>query len=122
MPRKEPLSPGDFFTSTAARKAGLTDEFWLEAYKLFIEEARRGLNPRGNPFHVERTFRVPFREGHVDVLVRSQPEPREWMILRFTAFPSADEREVQQVDRFYMSCESRPALGEAVLPDAGWRW
>ena len=73
-------------------------------------------------FEMARTVRVAFDRGRADVLVRSQPEPREARILRFTAFAAGDEAEVRQVDRLYWLDEDRPVLGEALLPDDNLRW
>ena len=73
-------------------------------------------------FHVARTVRAPFRGEHVDVLVRSQPEPREELILSFTAFRADAGEKVRQVSRSYKRRESRPVIGEAALMDAGGTW
>ncbi len=117
-----PITSDDFFSNAAAREAGFSDQFWYHAYTLYMEEVERDSSPSFDKYFIERTVRVPFGQGYIDVLVRSQPEPREEVIMRLTAFPSGDEREVPQLSRVYMREEKRPVLGEASLLDAGWRW
>ena len=39
-------------------------------------------------WEVVRTVRGPFDSGHFDVLVRLQPDGREYCALRFTLFPA----------------------------------
>lgn len=122
MTERPPITAAAFFTSSASREAGLTDEFWFRAYTLYKEELNSVAGASFDIFEMARTVRVPFDRGHADVLVRSQPEPREARILRFTAFAAGDEAEVRQVDRLYWLDEDRPVLGEAVLPDDNIRW
>ncbi len=117
-----PITSFDFFINAAARKAGLSDQFWNHAYTLYLEEVDRDPSGSFEKYDIERTIRVPFRHGHIDVLARPQPESREERIMRLTAFPAGDEQEVRQVSRGYRRNESRPILGEAALLDAGQRW
>ena len=122
MNEKSPITAADFFINSASREAGLTDEFWFRAYTLYLEEVNSVAVVSFDVFEMARTVRVPFDRGHADVLVRSQPEPREARILRFTAFAAGDEAEVRQMDRLYWLDEDRPVLGEALLPDDNLRW
>ena len=89
--RRAPSGSGDFFTSSAARQAGLTDDFWRRVYALYIEEVNRDPVRTFDQFHIARTVRAPFPGEYLDELVRSQPEPREELIPRFTAFPPDPE-------------------------------
>ncbi len=122
MTERPPITAADLFINSAAREAGLTDGFWFRAYNLYMEEVNSVAGMSFDVFEMARTVRVPFEQGHADVLVRSQPESREVRILRFTAFAAGDEAEVRQVDRLYWLDEDRPVLGEAVLPDDNLRW
>ena len=122
MYRNSPITAADFFSDSAAREAGLSDEFWFRAYTLYLEEVKSVAGASFDVFEMVWTVRVPFGRGRADVLVRSQPEPREARILRFTAFTAGGEDEVRQVDRLYWLDEDRPVLGEAVLPDDNLRW
>ena len=114
-------TPSDFFVNAAAREAGLSNDVWHQAYTLFKREADKEM-----PFDAyerERTFRVSSKGGPVDVMVRCQPDPREALILRFTAFPAGPGAEVRQLSRAYRrDGESRPVLGEAALLDARHSW
>ena len=89
--RRPPSGSGDFFTGSAARQADLTDDFWRDAYALYIEEVNRDPVRSFHQFHIAQTVRASFSGEYFDVLVRSQPEPREELILRFTAFPADPE-------------------------------
>ena len=122
MNERPPIGPADFFSDSAAREAGLTDEFWFRAYTLYMEEVSSARSASFDWYEIERTVRVPFGQGHTDVLVRSQPEPREQRILRLTAFAAIDGDEVRQLSRLYWLDEDRSILGEALLPNAGMRW
>ena len=114
-------TPSDFLVNAAAREAGLSNDVWHQAYILFKREADKEMT--FDAYERERTFRVPSKGGTVDVLVRCQPEPRETLILRFTAFPAGPEAEVHQLSGFYrLDGESRPVLGEAALLDARHSW
>ena len=117
-----PITPSDFFSDAAAREAGFTDQFWYRAYILYLDELARDPSRSFAKYDIERTLRIPFQRGYVDVLVRAQPEPREERVLRFTAFPAGDEPGIRRVSRVYRYEETRPVLGEAALLDAGWRW
>ena len=111
----------DFFVNAAAREAGLSNDVWHQAYTLFRREADREMT--FDAYERERTFRVPSEGGPVDVLVRCQPDPREYLILRFTAFPAGPGAEVRQLSGWYRrDGESRPVLGEAALLDVRHSW
>lgn len=113
------ITASDFFSTTAAREAGFTDEFWYDAYGLYLDALAQD---KSFDLETERTFRVSFGQGHVDVLVRGQPEPREFFSVRFTAFPAEDTTEPRQIRRWYTDDETRPVLGEAALLDSNFRW
>ena len=116
------ITPSSFFSNAAATEHGFTDEFWYRVFGLYLEAVARDPDPSFDKHEVERTIRVPFREGHVDVLVRCQPEPREFGVLRFTVFPASDGDGVREIPRRYMRDASRPVLGEGALLDAYNRW
>ena len=124
MPKAEPVTNCDFFTNTAALEAGLTQQFWYQAYLKFLEDTESDTTTPGfEMYDIARTVRIQFHHKHIDVLVRCQPEPREHRIIRLTAFPAGDERRAPQLSRWYRHLgESRTVLGEAVLLDAGQRW
>ena len=122
MVQRPPITPNHFFSDHAAREAGFTEQFWYQAYQLFLDEENRDPNPSLDKFFIARTIRAPFRQDFVDVLVRMQPEPGEYSSLRFTVFPAGNEPEVRQVSRWYSSNETRPVLGEGVLLDANFPW
>ena len=122
MAPRPPITPNDFFSNPAARESGFTEQFWYQAYQLFLDEENRDPNPSLDKFFIARTIRAPFKQHFVDVLVRMQPEPGEYSSLRFTAFPAGEEPEVRQVIRWYSSDETRPVLGEGVLLDANFPW
>lgn len=122
MAPRPPITPNHFFSNPAAREAGFTEQFWYQAYQLFLDEENRDPNPSLDKFFIARTIRAPFRQNFVDVLVCMQPEPGEYSSLRFTAFPAGEEQEVRQVSRWYSSDETRPVLGESVLLDANFPW
>ena len=122
MTERLPITAADFFSNSASREAGLSDEFWFRAYNLYIEQVNSVAGMSFDAFEMAWTVRVPFDRGYADVLVRSQPEPREARILRLTAFAAGDEADVRQVDRLYWLDEDRPVLGEALLPDDNIRW
>lgn len=89
--RRLPSGSGDFFTGSATRQAGLTDDFWRRVYAPYLEDVNRDPVWSFDQFHIARTVRASFRGEYFDVLVRSQPEPREELILRFTMFPADPE-------------------------------
>ena len=89
---------------------------------LYMEEVSSDRRASFDWYEIERTVRVPFGQGHTDVLVRSQPEPREERILRLMAFAAAGGDEFRQMSRLYWLDEDRSILGEALLPNAGMRW
>ncbi len=114
-------TPADFFVNAAATEAGLSTDVWYQAYVLFRYEAAKEMT--FDAYERERTVRVPSKGGPVDVLVRCQPDPREALIFRFTAFPAGPGAQVHQLSRAYRrDGESRPVLGEAALLDARHSW
>lgn len=121
------ITAADFFWNAAAQDAGFSSSFWVEAYQLFVDAVEQDPSPSlDGRWHTARTVRVPFQQGQVDVLIRTQPESREHLVLRFTAFPASDGPEPRQLGRGYWyqgdGQETRPVLGEAVLPDTWNRW
>ncbi len=87
MPETE--SNHDFFFSDGAREAGLTQRFWHQAYLMFIKLAEESTSmPAFDIYDIARIVRVRFGQGHLNVLVRCQPDPREYRIYRLTAFAS----------------------------------
>lgn len=118
------ITPKDFFSNAAAREAGFTEEFWYQAYQLYLDEAERDPDRSLDKFDIPRTVRMAFNQGYVDVMARVQPEPREYRIVRFTAFPTDGEgrAEVHQIGRLYSHDEDRPVLGEGALLDENGRW
>ena len=95
MTDRPPLTPRDFFSDTSALEAGFTGEFWYAVHELFVDASVRDSSISPDQYDVERTFRMPFRTGHVDVLVRTSPDAREYPSLRFTVFPADDDAEVR---------------------------
>ena len=67
---------------------------------------------------------MPFRQGYFDVMIRAQPDAREYVVMRFTAFPAdgEGEAEVHQIGPSYFRDENRPVLGEVALLDENARW
>lgn len=123
MANQTAITPKDFFSDPAARETGFTEQFWHRAYTLFLEAANRDPSPSLEKFDLPRTVRMPFKQGHVDVMIRVHPESREFRTVRFTVFPAGNEPEVAQVDRWYFyDGESRPVLGEGALLNEGRRW
>ena len=124
MPKAEPVTNCDFFINAAALEAGLTQQFWHQAYLQFLRDAESDTTTAGfEMYDIARIVRISFHQKHIDVLVRCQPEPREYRIIRLTAFPAGDERQAPQLPRSYRHLgESRTVLGEAALLDAGQRW
>ncbi len=118
------ITPNDFFSNAAAREAGFTEHFWYQAYLLYLDDADRDPDPSMDKFDSPRTVRMAWGQGQVDVIVRVQPEPREYRIVRFTAFPADGEggAEVRLIRRWYYRDEDRPVLGEGALLDENARW
>ena len=122
MVERPPISPGDFFSNAAARETGLTDQFWFEAYTRWQDAIRSDPAPFV-AMEEPCTIRLSYRHGDADVLVRMQPEGREFYSLRFTAFPAEEDTSApRQIPRWYRDTESRDVLGEAVLLDANFPW
>ena len=71
-------------------------------------------------FDIDRTIRRPLGDEQIDVLVRNQPEAREFQQLRFTAFLTVEDG--HEIPRWYWHDEDRAVLGEAVLVDYANRW
>ena len=123
MYNRPDITPQDFFSNPAAREAGFTEDFWHQVYRLFLYEADRDPDRSLEKYDVPRTIRMPFKQGYVDVIARVQPEPREYRIVRFTAFPADEEGGPEaQDERWYSEGESRPALGEGALLDDNGPW
>ncbi len=125
MVQQQSITPNDFFSNPAAREAGFTEQFWYQAYQLYLDEAAQDPEPALDIKYTRpRSIRMPFREGHVDVIVRAQPEPREYVIMRLTAFPAdgEDGSDADQSGWWYVGNEQRSALGEGALLDANARW
>ena len=126
MAQQTGIRPDDFFWNAAAQEAGFSGQFWLDAYNLYLDAVERDPSPSFDIWEVERTLRVPFRDGQVDVLVRAQPEGREYAVLRFTVFPAGDGAEPQHIDRWYWHGEGEEGipvvLGEGALLDYVNRW
>ncbi|MYC33356.1 MAG: hypothetical protein F4X64_09285 [Chloroflexi bacterium] len=121
MAERKPISPDDFFSNAAAREAGFTDQFWFAAYNGWLD----AINSSPSPFialEEPHTVRLPYRHGNADVLVRTEPDGREYYSIRFTAFPAENAPTPRQISRWYFDDESRTALGEAALLDANFRW
>ena len=126
MAEQTNIGPGDFFWNAAAQEAGFSGQFWLDAYNLYLDAVERDPSRSLDKWEVERTVRAAFRDGQVDVLVREQPEGREYGALRFTVFAAGDGPEPRQLDRWYwhgQGEEGTPVvLGEGVLLDYVNRW
>ena len=126
MTQERVVTYADFLTNAAARDAGFSGQFWLDAYKRFEDKVEADPSRSFDKWEVARTVRVPFEQGHFDVLVRVQPEPREYGILRFTVFPASDEPQPRPIDPDYWygddAKEDRPVLAEAALLDYINRW
>jgi hypothetical protein len=126
MAQETRITPADFFWNAAAQEAGFSGQFWLDAYNCYLDAVQRDPSPSFAIWEVERTVRVPFESGHVDVLVRMQPEGREHCTLRFTVFPAGDGPDPRQLDRWYFygdeEKETPPILGEGALLDYMNRW
>ena len=102
MPKTEPVTRCDFFITASALEAGLTQQFWYQAYLQFLKDTEIDTTTPGfEMYDIARTVRIPFHQKHIDVLVRCQPEPREHRIIRLTAFPAGDERRAPQLSRWY---------------------
>ena len=102
MPKAEPVTRYDFFINNAAREAGLTHQFWDEAYLQFLKDAENDTStPEFERYDIDRTVRTPFHQKQIDVLVRCQPEAGEYRKIRLTAFSIGDERQTPQLSRWY---------------------
>ena len=121
MPDTKPVTHYDFFINAVAHETGLTHQFWHQAYIQFLKDVESNTSTPGfDMYDIALTVRIPFHQKQIDVLVRCQPEPREYRIIRLTAFSAGDERQTPQVSGHFG--ESRTVLGEAALLDAGHRW
>ena len=121
MVEREPITSNDIFSNAAAREAGFTDQFWFAAYNGWLDAIKSSASPF-IAMEEPHTVRLPYVHGHADVLVRTEPDGREFYSIRFTAFPAEDAPTPRQISRWYFDDESRTALGEAVLLDANFRW
>ena len=125
MVNRQTITSQDFFSNAAARDTGFTEQFWYHAYQLYMDEAARDPEPALDIKYIRpRSIRMPFREGHVDVIVRAQPDSREYVIMRLTAFPAdgEDGSDADQNGWWYVGNEKRSALGEGALLDENGRW
>ena len=126
MAQQTRITVADFFCNTAAHEAGFSGQFWLDTYNRYLDAMRRDPSPSLAKWEVERTVRVPFQGGHVDVLVRMEPEGREYASLRFTVFPAGDGPDPRRMKRWYFhrneEKEMPPILGEGGLLDYMNRW
>ena len=124
MPKAEPVTRCDFFITASAREAGLTQQFWYQAYLQFLKDTESDTTAPGfEMYDIARTVRIPFGQRHFEVLVRCQPDPREYRIYRLTAFAAGDDRQPLDVSGAYEQLlEGRAVLGEAALLDSGRRW
>ena len=123
------IAPKGFFSNAATRESGFTEHFWYQAYRLYLDEAGRDPDPSLDKFDHPCTIRMSLKQGTVDVIARVQPEPRDYRIAHFTAFPADGEggAEVHQMSRWYIRGESRPVpgdpvLGEGALLNGNMRW
>lgn len=125
MDEQTGMTAENFFWNAAAQESGFSAQFWLDAYNRYLGDVELDPSPMFEAWEVERTVRVPFGSGQVDVLVRIQPDGREYAVLRFTVFPAAEGPEPRRFDRWYWygsGEETPPALGEAALLDYAHRW
>ena len=127
MAQETRITVADFFWNATAQEAGFSGKFWLDAYNRYLDAVRRlAPSPSFDIWVAARTVRVPFGSGHVDVLVRGEPEAREHGALRFTVFPAGDGPDPRQIDRLYFyeneEKEMPPILGEGALLDYMNRW
>ena len=120
MTTRPERSPRSIFSNSAAREYGFTDEFWFEVYELYMKELADDLDRSFDVFDIERTIRQSLGGEQIDVLVRNQPDAREYQELRFTAFAAGEDG--QQIPRWYWYTEHRTVLGEAILVDYVNRW
>ena len=125
MSQQTPITPAHFFWNAAAQEAGLYGDFWLDAYNRYLEAVQQDPSPSSGKWDIERTVRVPSRQGPVDVLVREQMEGREFSVLRFTVFPASDSPEPPQLERWYFHADDEnktPVLAEGALLDYINHW
>ncbi len=129
---QQDITPDDFFCNSAHRgrihRPILVPGLPFQAYLAYLDAVTADPSHSMKKFDYERTLRLPFREGYVDVLIRVHPEPREYRIVRFTAFPASDGPESRQIERWYWQRyggdekEDRSVLGEGALLDESHRW
>ena len=126
MAQEMRITVADFFWNTAAHEAGLSGQFWLDTHNRYLDAVQRDPSPSLDKWEAAYTVRVPFESGQVDVLVRIDPEAREYGTLRFTVFPAGDGPDPRQMDRWYFygdkEKETPPILGEGALLDYLNRW
>ena len=122
MAESQSKTPDSFLSNAAARDHGFTDEFWHEVYTRYQEAVDNDRDISFDRFEKARTIRMPFQKSSVDVLIRFQPRPYEYWVMRLTAFPVADGEEFQEVPRWYWYDGPREVLGEAALLNASNRW
>ena len=124
MDSRPKITPKDFFSNAAAWEAGFTGHFRHQVYQLYLEAVERDLDQSIEALYWPYNIRMPFKQGHIDVVVRTQPEPREHPVHRFTAFPAAGESETQAfpVERWHFPHEQRPVLGEGAMLSGIFKW
>ena len=81
-----------------------------------------GASQFADAFDIERTIRRQFGGRLVDVLVRNQPDAREYRQLRFTPFAAEADEGVREIPGWYWRSDDRPVLGEVLLVDYTNRW
>ena len=69
MTHQNETTPGDFFWNASAQDAGFSGQFWLNAYNLYLDAVERSPDRSLDRFFDAYTVRVPFGQGHVEVLV-----------------------------------------------------
>ena len=106
-------SPGAIFSNSAARKYGSTYEFWWDVYVLYEKALADDPCQSLDAFDIERTIHRQFGGRLIDVLVRNQPDAREYQQLRFTAFAEDADEGVREIPWWYWRSDDRPVLGEA---------
>lgn len=114
----------DFLTNSDARQAGMDEDFWQTAYDAYLDAAERDPRASFDKFDLPRAVQLPFNEGLIEVIVRVQPDPREYRIIRLTAFQARTEdiQDPDRADRWNVHRETRTPLGEAALLDENFPW
>ncbi len=123
MIERTPISAASFFLNGAALEGGFSGQFWFDTYNRYMDALRQDSFDK---WDIERTIRVPFKGGHVDVLVRLEPDGKEFSSLRFTAFPASGGPQPTEIERWYWygndKYDDSSKLPEAALLDSVNRW